>query len=47
MKMTVFWDIVPCSLVEVDRHLRGVYWLHVKLDRKYATAYFFTVAKII
>jgi hypothetical protein len=25
MKMTVFWDIAPCSLVEVDRRFRGVY----------------------
>jgi hypothetical protein len=23
MKMTAFWDIVPCSLVEVDRRFRG------------------------
>jgi hypothetical protein len=22
---TAFWDIVPCSLVEVDQHFRGVY----------------------
>jgi hypothetical protein len=25
MKMTAFWDITPCSLVEVDRRFRGVY----------------------
>jgi hypothetical protein len=25
--MTVFWDIAPSSLVEVDQHLRGVYYL--------------------
>jgi hypothetical protein len=29
MKMTVFWDVAPCSLVEVDRRLRGAYYLHV------------------
>jgi hypothetical protein len=23
MKMTVFWDVAPCSLVEVHRHFRG------------------------
>jgi hypothetical protein len=23
MKMTVFWDVTPCSLVEVYRHFRG------------------------
>jgi hypothetical protein len=27
-KMTVFWDIAPCSLVKVDRRFRGVYCLH-------------------
>jgi hypothetical protein len=21
--MTVFWDVVPCSLVEIDRRFRG------------------------
>jgi hypothetical protein len=28
MKMTVFWDVAPCGLVEVDRHFRGAYCLH-------------------
>jgi hypothetical protein len=28
MKMTVFWDTVPCSLVEVHRRFRGAYSLH-------------------
>jgi hypothetical protein len=23
MKMTIFWDIAPCNLVEVNRRLRG------------------------
>jgi hypothetical protein len=23
--MTAFWDIVPSSLVKLDRHFRGVY----------------------
>jgi hypothetical protein len=23
MKMAVFWDVVPCCLVEVYRHIRG------------------------
>jgi hypothetical protein len=26
--VTVFWDIAPCSLVEVDRRLRGAYFFH-------------------
>jgi hypothetical protein len=28
MNMTVFWDMVPCSLIDVDRYFRGVYCLH-------------------
>jgi hypothetical protein len=32
MKATAFWDTVPCSLVEVDRHFRGVYRLHYQGD---------------
>jgi hypothetical protein len=28
MKITAFWDITPCSLVEVDRRFRGVYCHH-------------------
>jgi hypothetical protein len=23
MKMTVFWDVTPCSLVEIDQRFRG------------------------
>jgi hypothetical protein len=28
MKMTTFWDIAPCSLVEVNRRFIGPYCLH-------------------
>jgi hypothetical protein len=28
MKMTVFWNVAPCSLVEIDRRFRGAYYLH-------------------
>jgi hypothetical protein len=28
MKMTVFWDVVPCGMVEHDWHFRGAYCLH-------------------
>jgi hypothetical protein len=28
MKMTVFWDIAQCSLVEVYRHFKGACCLH-------------------
>jgi hypothetical protein len=27
MRMTDFWDVAPCSLVEIDRRLRGAYCL--------------------
>jgi hypothetical protein len=32
MKTTVFWDIAPCSLVEVCRRLRGGCCLHHQGD---------------
>jgi hypothetical protein len=28
MKNTAFWDIAPCSLVDVDGRFRYVYFLH-------------------
>jgi hypothetical protein len=28
MKMAVFWDIAPCSLVHTDRRFRGTYCFH-------------------
>jgi hypothetical protein len=28
MKMAVFWDAVPCSLIETDRRFRHSYCLH-------------------
>jgi hypothetical protein len=32
MKVTVFWDIVLCNLVEVYQHLGGVYCRHHQCD---------------
>jgi hypothetical protein len=32
MKITAFWDIVPCSLVDVDRCFRGGCYLHNHSD---------------
>jgi hypothetical protein len=32
MKMIVFWDVVPCSLVEVNRRYTGTYCLHHEGD---------------
>jgi hypothetical protein len=31
--MTVFWDIVPCSVVEADRRFRGAYCLNHHTQR--------------
>jgi hypothetical protein len=28
MKFRVFWDVAPCSHVEVDQRFRGAYCLH-------------------
>jgi hypothetical protein len=28
IKMTICWDVSPCSLVEIDRRFRGPYCLH-------------------
>jgi hypothetical protein len=30
MKMTVFWDVAPCSLVDAGQRFRGAYCLHLK-----------------
>jgi hypothetical protein len=37
MKMTAFWDTVPCSFMELDRRLRGVYCLHHQNDGSTST----------
>jgi hypothetical protein len=28
LKMAIFWDVAPSSLVDTDRHFRGAYCLH-------------------
>jgi hypothetical protein len=28
MKMAVFWDVAPCSFVDIERHLIGACCLH-------------------
>jgi hypothetical protein len=35
IKMTVYWDVVPCSLVEIDRRFRGACCLSHQGDRRY------------
>jgi hypothetical protein len=32
MKFRLFWDVAPCSHVEVDRRFRGAYCLHHQGD---------------
>jgi hypothetical protein len=32
MKMVVFWDVKPCSLVDKDRRFREAYCLHSRLS---------------
>jgi hypothetical protein len=32
MKLRVFWNVAPCSHVEVDRRFRGSYYLHNQDD---------------
>jgi hypothetical protein len=32
MKMTVFWDVVPYGLVEIDLRFKGAYCLHHQDD---------------
>jgi hypothetical protein len=33
MKMTVFWDVAPCNLVETDGRFGGYYCLIIKTQR--------------
>jgi hypothetical protein len=37
MKMTAFWDIVLCTLVEVDSHFRGAYWRQYTSLKRWST----------
>jgi hypothetical protein len=32
MKVTVFWDVAPCILIEIDQHFRDSYCLHHHCD---------------
>jgi hypothetical protein len=33
MKMIFFWDVAPCSLVDIDRRFTGAYCLHHQGDQ--------------
>jgi hypothetical protein len=37
MKMTAFWNIAPCSLVEVERRFSGIYCCFCSLTKKVST----------
>jgi hypothetical protein len=45
-KMRAFWNIAPCSLVEVDRRFRGAYCLVDKCIRKYLNVVSICIMKI-
>jgi hypothetical protein len=32
MKVAVFWGVLPCGLIKIDRHLEGTYCLHQGLS---------------
>jgi hypothetical protein len=32
MKLRVFWDVAPCSHIEVDQRFRGAYCLRHRRD---------------
>jgi hypothetical protein len=38
MKMTVFWDVAPCSFVEIDLRFRGAYCLIVLMMEAVSTS---------
>jgi hypothetical protein len=41
MKMAAFWDVALSSLIEVDRRLRGTYYLHHQEVRTSETSTYF------
>jgi hypothetical protein len=44
MKTAVFWDVVLCSLVDINRRFRGVYCLH---HRGVVLLYDFVIIRIL
>jgi hypothetical protein len=47
MKMTVFWDVAPCSLVKVYRRFRGVCCLHHRHSRRQSSSKFTNVSEVL
>lgn len=46
-KITAFWDMVQCILIEVDRRFRGAYWFHHQVnDSGYHDETFLTSARL-
>jgi hypothetical protein len=37
MKVTVVWDVAPCSLVDIDLRFRGAYCLHHQGNESFTT----------
>jgi hypothetical protein len=40
--MTVFWDVAPCSVVEIIRRFRGAYYLHHQVYFHFLKAFSWT-----
>jgi hypothetical protein len=36
MKSTIFWDIMPCSLLKANRHFGGTHRLHLQCQIRQA-----------
>jgi hypothetical protein len=34
LRVAFFWDVAPCSVVEIDRRFRDAYCLHHEVDRQ-------------
>jgi hypothetical protein len=46
MKFRVFWDVAPCSHVEVDRHFRGAYCIRHE-GHKSITFFLFLITNVV
>jgi hypothetical protein len=38
LNMAVFWDVAPCSLMDIDRRFRGAYCHHPRFRVKHFAA---------
>jgi hypothetical protein len=40
IKSIIFWDVTPCSLLEVYRRFRGTYYLHLRNNKTVSSLMF-------